>query len=394
MKTSIKNLDKCQVKLTVTLDADEIAAITKEVEKTFLREAELPGFRKGKVPIELIRKSFGDGLSKEIRRAMFHKYYGDAIKAEKLDEVALANVEDFKVDAEGGSFVATVEVKPKFKLPTYKGLKIASNDTTVPDEVVKAQLDRLRTAYAKYEDAKEGDVVGDGDFVQIDYDGKVGKQKIVDVNPEAKVVGEGRGFWVQVEEGRFLPEILDAVKGMKAGETKEGVAAKFGKEAAPEGLKGKKAVYTITLKSFRRRILPTDAEFVEKAKAESLDALTSVVRTELQKAADRQEAVRRENEAIELLLKKADFDVPETQVRNATDAKLHDFAQRAQYSGLDASYFEENRDKILEDANTTALKQVRLWYIIDAIAEAEKIGASDEERGRKVIDFVLANAKK
>ncbi len=394
MKTSIKNLDKCQVKLTVTLDADEIAAITKEVEKTFLREAELPGFRKGKVPIELIRKSFGDGLSKEIRRAMFHKYYGDAIKAEKLDEVALANVEDFKVDAEGGSFVATVEVKPKFKLPTYKGLKIASNDTTVPEEVVKAQLDRLRAAYAKYEDAKEGDVVGDGDFVQIDYDGKVGKQKIVDVNPEAKVVGEGRGFWVQVEEGRFLPEILDAVKGMKAGETKEGVAAKFGKEAAPEGLKGKKAVYTITLKSFRRRILPTDAEFVEKAKAESLDALTSVVRTELQKAADRQEAVRRENEAIELLLKKADFDVPETQVRNATDAKLHDFAQRAQYSGLDASYFEENRDKILEDANTTALKQVRLWYIIDAIAEAEKIEASDEERGRKVIDFVLANAKK
>ncbi len=394
MKTSIKNLDKCQVKLTVTLDADEIAAITKEVEKTFLREAELPGFRKGKVPIELIRKSFGDGLSKEIRRAMFHKYYGDAIKAEKLDEVALANVEDFKVDAEGGSFVATVEVKPKFKLPTYKGLKIASNDTTVPEEVVKAQLDRLRAAYAKYEDAKEGDVVGDGDFVQIDYDGKVGKQKIVDVNPEAKVVGEGRGFWVQVEEGRFLPEILDAVKGMKAGETKEGVAAKFGKEAAPEGLKGKKAVYTITLKSFRRRILPTDAEFVEKAKAESLDALTSVVRTELQKAADRQEAVRRENEAIELLLKKADFDVPETQVRNATDAKLHAFAQRAQYSGLDASYFEENRDKILEDANTTALKQVRLWYIIDAIAEAEKIEASDEERGRKVIDFVLANAKK
>ena len=92
----------------------------REVEKTFLREAELPGFRKGKVPIELIRKSFGDGLSKEIRRAMFHKYYGDAIKAEKLDEVALANVEDFKVDAEGGSFVATVEVKPKFKLPTRR----------------------------------------------------------------------------------------------------------------------------------------------------------------------------------------------------------------------------------------------------------------------------------
>ena len=394
MKTSIKNLDKCQVKLTVTLDADEIAAVTKEVEKAFLREAQLPGFRKGKVPIELIRKSFSEGLRNEIHRSMFHKYYGDAIKAEKLDEVALANVEEFKADETGGSFIATVEVKPKFKLPTYKGLKIASNDTTVSEEMVKTHMDRMRAAYAKYEDAKEGDVVAEGDFVQIDYDGKVGKQKITDVNPEAKVVGEGKGFWVQVEEGRFLPEILDAVKGMKAGETKDGVAAKFSKEAAPEGLKGKKAVYTVTLKSFRRRILPTDAEFVEKVKAESLDALTNTVRTELEKAAVRQEAVRRENEAVELLLKKADFDVPETLVRRATDAKLQEFAQRAQYSGLDASYFEENRDKILEDASAAATKQVRLWYIIDAIAEAEKIEANDDERGRKVIDFVLANVKK
>ena len=394
MKTSIKKQDKCQVKLTVNLDAEEVKAVVKDVEKAFMREAQLPGFRKGKVPLEVIRKEFANGLKQEIQRSMFQKNYGEAVKAEKLDEVALANVEDIVYDENGGSFVATVEVKPVFKVPTYKGLKIVSNDTTVKDEAVQDQLTRLRAAYAKYEDAKEGETVEDGDFVQIDYEGKVGKQKITEINADAKVVAEGKGFWTQVEEGRFLPEILEAVKGMKAGETKEKITAKFDKEAAPEGLGGMKATYTVTLKSFRKRILPNDAEFVEKAKSESLEKLTATIRESLEKAAVRQEEARRENEAIELLLKKADFDVPESQVRRATDAYLQELAQRAQYSGLDASYFEKNRDKILSDAEAAATRQVRLWYILDAIAAAEKIEAKDEEKGKKVIEFVLANVKK
>ena len=394
MKTSSKNLDKCQVKLTVTLDAEDMKAVVGEVERAFLREAQLPGFRKGKVPIALIRKEFASGLKQETERAMFRRYYSDAVKAEGLDEVALADVQDVKQGEDGGGFVAIVEVKPVFKLPTYKGLKVESRDVSVKDDAVQAQLDNLRAAYATYEDAKEGDTVSEGDFVQIDYSGTVGKKPILEVNPEAKIVAEGKGFWTQVEEGRFLPEILDAVKGMKAGETKEGVKAKFDKESAPDGLKGAKAEYVVTLKAFRRRILPDDAAFAEKAKAESVEKLTATIRESMEKSAIEQEAVRRENEAVELLMKKVDFDVPDSQVRRAMDGYLNELAQRAQYSGLDASYFEKNREKILKDAEEAATRQVRLWYVLDAIAKAEKIEAKDEERGKKVVEFILANAKK
>ncbi len=393
MKTTNKKLGKCQVELTVTLDADETKAIVKDVEKAFVREAKLPGFRPGKVPIELIRKEFAQGLKQETDRAIFQRNIAAAVKDAALDEVAIADVKDITFNAEGASFVATIDVKPVFKLPAYKGLKIEKKDTAVSDETVQDHLNRLRMAYAKYEDAKEGEAVADGDFIQIDYAGTVGGKPILEIAPDAKIVANGTGFWTQVEEGRFLPEILDAVKGMKAGETKEGVKATFDKEAAPEGLKGAKALYTVTLKSFRRRILPTDAEFIEKAKAESLDKLAATVREQLEKQATEQEAVRRENEAVELLLKKADFDVPPSQVRRATDGYLQQLAERAQYSGLNAEYFEKNRDKIMKDAEESATKQVRLWYLIDAIAEAEKIEAKDEEKGKKVIDFVLANAK-
>ena len=394
MKTSCKSKENCQVELTVTLDADEVGAAVKDVERVFMREAQIPGFRKGKVPIQIIRKEFASGLKEETERSLIRKYYADAVKAEGLEEVALAGAKDISYDANGGAFTAIAEVKPKFKLPTYKGLKVEAKDTKVSDGEVQAQLDRLRVAYAKYENAAEGEAVADGDFVEIDYSGTVDGKPILEINPEAKVVAEGKGFWTQVEEGRFLPEILDAVKGMKAGETKTDVKAKFDKESAPEGLKGAKATYTVTLKSFRRRILPTDAEFAEKAKAESVEKLAATIRESMEKNAVEQEAIRRENEAVDLLMKKVDFDVPQSQVRRAMDGFLQDFAQRAQYSGLSAEYFEQNRDKILKDAEDAATRQVRLWYVLDAIAAAEKIEAKDEERGKKVIEFILANAKK
>ena len=393
MKTDSKKLDKCQVELNVAIDAEEMKAVVKEVERAFVREAKLPGFRPGKVPVELIRRQFADGLAHETERAMFQKYVGDAIKAEKIEEVAIAEVKDFKHGAEGGSFTAVVEVKPEFKVPSYKGLKIEKRDLSVSDEVVRERLEGLRAAYAKFEDAKEGETVQDGDFVQIDYSGTVDGKPILEIAPDAKIVASGTGFWTQVEEGRFLPEILEAVKGMKVGETKDDVKAKFDKEAAPEGLKGAKAVYTLALKAFRRRILPTDAEFVEKAKAESIEKLTATVREQIEKQTEREDAMRRENEAVELLLKKADFDVPGSQVRRATDGYLQQLAERAQYSGLNAEYFEKNRDKIMKDAEESATKQVRLWYLIEAIAAEEKLEAKDDEKGKKVIDFVLANAK-
>ena len=393
MKTNTKNLDKSQVELKVALDAEEMKAVVKAVEKTFMREARLPGFRPGKVPIDIIRRQFADALRSETQNEMIRKHYNDAVKAEGIDEVALVGVKDVKADAEGGEFTAIVDVKPKFKLPAYKGLKISQKDTKISDQQVADQLERLRASYAKYEDAKEGEVVSEGDFVQIDYTGTVDGKPILEIAPEAKVVASGTGFWVQVEEGRFLPEILDAVKGMKAGETKEGVKAKFAKEGAPEGLGGKNAEYSVTLKMFRRRLLPDDAEFAEKAKAESVEKLAATIREAFEKQAVEAEAARRENEAVEMLMKKVDFDVPQSQVRHAMDGVLNEYAMRAQYSGLPADYFEKNRDKILQDAEEAATKQVRVWYVFDAIAKAENIEAKDEEKAKKVIEFILANAK-
>ena len=393
MKTSSKRQDKCQVELTITLEAEEAKGVIKEVERTFVKEARLPGFRPGKAPIELIRRDFAAQLKEETSRMALRKYYAQAVKAEELDELGLKDVKEVQCDANGGTLKLTVEVKPVFKLPAYKGLKIKAEDTKVGNDQVAERIEQMRVQFAKYEDAKEGDKVEKGDFAQVDYSGTVDGKPIAELAPEAKVVASGTGYWMRVEEGYFLPELVDAVKGMKAGETKEGIKAKFDKESAPDPLKGKKAVYTMTLKTFRKRVLPDDAALVAATKDESIEALTAKIRTELEREAVEREARRRENDAVELLMKKVDFDVPETQVQAQMNNYLNRLAQQAQYMGLTAEYFEKNREQIFKDAEENATRQVRLWYVIDAIAQEEKIEAKDEERGKKVIEFILANAK-
>lgn len=383
MKFETKESSPCVMALSVKAEADETKAPYQKVLNVFMREASIPGFRKGKVPLNIIKQKFQQEIAHECQQACFSEFYPKALKESGLDAVNLQNVTDVLFTPETGfSCTALVEVKPTFDLPKYKKLAIKAGDATVTDEQVTERLESFRKAFAKFEDAKEGDAVAEGDFVQFDYAGALddkAKTPLAEVAPDQKAVCGATGFWTQLEEGRFLPEILDALKGMKAGETKDDVKVKFPKDNAPEALKGKKCVYTVTVKGFRRRTLPDDATFAADAKAESLDALRAQIREQMEKDAAAAELENRKGQAIELLLKKADFAVPPSLVQRQIQSYLQDLAQRAQYSGMSADYIEQNRDKILADAEANAVRQVRLSYILLGIAKAENIEATDAD---------------
>ncbi len=383
MKFETKESSPCVMALSVKAEADETKAPYQKVLNVFMREASIPGFRKGKVPLNIIKQKFQKEIAQECQQACFSEFYPKALKESGLDAVNLQNVTDVLFTPETGfSCTALVEVKPTFDLPKYKKLAIKGGDATVTDEQVTERLESFRKAFAKFEDAKEGDAIAEGDFVQFDYAGALddkAKTPLAEVAPDQKAVCGATGFWTQLEEGRFLPEILDALKGMKVGETKDDVKVKFPKDNAPEALKGKKCVYTVTVKGFRRRTLPDDATFAADAKAESLDALRAQIREQMEKDAAAAELENRKGQAIELLLKKADFAVPPSLVQRQIQSYLQDLAQRAQYSGMSADYIEQNRDKILADAEANAVRQVRLSYILLGIAKAENIEATDAD---------------
>ena len=392
----------CVISLTVKADAEEIKGEARKVLNTFIREAQIPGFRKGKVPVELIRKNFEKELQQETQGACFRAFYPKAVEESKLKVLALEGVTEMKLnEADGMEFTALVEVRPEYKLPKYKGLAIEQKEAKVEETAVEEQLESMRKMFAKYEDGKEGEAVGDGDFVQFDYKGTLDGQPLSEIVPDQKAICEATGFWAQVEEGRFLPEILEALKGMKAGEEKKDVTVKFPKDAAPEPLKGKKVAYELKVSMFRKRSLPDDAGLAEAAKVESVEKLRADIRERLEKQATEAEINRRRDQAIELLLKKVDFDVPPSLVQRQAEMYLGQLAQQMQYAGVTNEYIEQNREKILKEAGERAEKQVRLSYVLLDIADAEKIevdekdeNKKDQARAEKTLDFILEQAKK
>ncbi len=383
MKVEKKESSPCVLELSVKAEADEVKEEYQKVLTAFIKNAIVPGFRKGKTPLPIIKQKFQTEISQETQQACFHKLYPEALKEASVEPLSLQDVTELSFSPETGfAFTALVEVRPVFDLPKYKKLAIKPGDLSVSDDQVTAELENYRRAFAKYEDAKEGAVVAEGDFVCFDYTGATDDdppQPLSELVPDQKAVCAGTDFWTQVEEGRFVPEILEALKGMKAGETKEGVKVSFPQEAAPEPLQGRTAVYTITLKSFRSRTLPDDAGFVAAAKAESMDALRADFRTRLEEAAKARDLAARKDQAIDLLLAKSDFDVPPSLVRRQTQSTLEELAQRAQYSGLPADYFQQNRDQILADATNTAIRRVRLSYILLGIAKEEGLEITEED---------------
>ena len=383
MKVEKKESSPCVLELSVKAEADEVKEEYQKVLTAFIKNAIVPGFRKGKTPLPILKQKFQAEIAQETREACFRKLYPEALKEAAIEPLALQDVTELTFSPETGfAFTALVEVRPTFDLPKYKKLAIKPGDLSVSDDQVAAELENYRRAFAKYEDAKEGAVVAEGDFVCFDYTGTTDDdppQPLSELVPDQKAICAGTDFWTQVEEGRFVPEILEALKGMKTGETKEGVKVSFPQEAAPEPLRGRNAVYTVTLKSFRSRTLPDDAGFVAAAKAESMDALRADFRKRLEEEAKSRDLAARKDQAVDLLLAKSDFDVPPSLVRRQTQTTLEELAQRAQYSGLPADYFQQNRDQILAEATNSAIRRVRLTYILLGIAKEEGLEVSEED---------------
>lgn len=387
MKVDTQNVGPCKVKVIVKAEAEETRSDYEEVIKSFMQQGRVPGFRPGKVPREIIKRDFHKEITEEVHGRLIRSLYKKAVEQEKIKLVTLLDVGDVLFSPETGiTFSMTLDVQPEFDLPKYKKIPVAFEEPAVTDEQVEEHLGRLRKAFAKFEDAPAGSVIEAGDLVSIDFAGLIDGKPVQEVAPEAKSISEGSDFWLQVEEDRFLPEIVSALKGMKAGDSKE-VKFKFDKEQPLEALRGKKAVYSVAVKTVRKCLLPSDEELLKQVKMESVEKLREQTRTNLAESAQQAEKNRREQAVIEYLLKKTDFELPESQVSDEISATLDRMANEAHYRGLKREDLEKNREAIIENATASAKRQLRLRYVLGHIAEEEKIAVVDADVEKKIVEL-------
>lgn len=389
MKVETEKISPCKVKLSVKMEAEETRPEYAKVFRIFSNKGRIPGFRPGKAPRAMVQKLFEKEITEEVQGRLVRDNYKKIIEEQKLKYVALTSVSGVVFSPEmGASFVLEVDVEPEFDLPKYKKLSLPFEIEKITDEQVEERIQRQRKAFVKFGDEAAPDyAAAEGDLACVDLVATVDGKPLEEVYPDAKPVGSRQDLWLQLEEGQApLPEIVEAVKGMKAGEAKE-VKVKFPKAFPQEALRGVKAVYGITVKKIRPSVLPTDAELFAQTHSADMDDLRAKTRKAMENAAEMNAKRKREDAAYEALLKKADFEVPESKLNSKTDEVIDRMIRDALYNGVSQDTLKANREAILAQATEVARRQLRIDYVLAAIAREEKIEVSDEAYDAKVAEL-------
>ena len=378
MKYTTKASEKSTVKITLKFDAEEFKSAQTQAYLKSRHKFSINGFRKGKAPKNVIENVYGKGVFYEdALNILFGDNYGNIIeKCEKKFTVVGdpdVSVEDFS--EEGVTLVAVVPVKPEVKISSYTGMKIKEYAYTVKDEEIDADINRVLDRNARKVPV-EGRPAQLGDIANIDFVGTVDGVKFDG--------GEAEGFDLTLGSGQFIPGFEDQVVGMNVGDKKD-VNVTFPENYQAENLKGKPAVFAVTLNSLQAKELPelTD-EFIKDATgSESVEAYKAKAKERLQKQADARSNDATENSILEAIAQNAEAEIPDAMIEREIDNQINEYNYRLQMQGMSLDMYMQytGMDIATLRANYKegAEKQVKLRLALEKIIELEKIEISDED---------------
>jgi trigger factor len=378
MSAKFEKLEGNQGVLTVEVDAETVSKSLDSAFQKVVKQVNVPGFRKGKMPRPLFEKRFGiESLYQDAIDLMLPEAYSAAI-----DETGIEPVDRPEIDLEqiekGKTFIFTakVTVKPEVKLGEYKGLEVEAFDTTVSDEDVDSEIKALQEKQAELV-VKEDGKAEIGDTVVMDFEGFV--------DGEAFEGGKAENYSLELGSGQFIPGFEEQLVGLAAGESKD-VEVSFPEEYHAAELAGKPAVFKVTLHEIKGKELPElDDEFAKDVddEVETLDALKEKIKSRLEHDKKHQAEHHIQDAVVEKATANAEIDVPEVMIGNEVDRMLQEFEQRLQMQGMNLElYFQfsgQNEDALREQMNDEAVQRVRGSLTLEAVAKAENIEVTEEE---------------
>ncbi|MCL4616185.1 trigger factor [Staphylococcus aureus] len=364
--------------LTVTVPAEKVNKALDQAFKKVVKQINVPGFRKGKVPRPIFEQRFGvEALYQDAIDILLPDAYGEAIDETDIKPVAQPEVSVTQIE-KGKDFIfeATVTVEPEVKLGDYKGLEIEKQETELSDDELQEAIDHSLGHLAEMV-VKEDGVVENGDTVNIDFSGSVDGEEFEG--------GQAEGYDLEIGSGSFIPGFEEQLEGMKVDEEKD-VVVTFPEEYHAEELAGKEATFKTKVNEIKFKEVPELTDEIANeldAEANTVDEYKENLRKRLveQKATDA-ENVEKE-EAITKATDNTTIDIPEAMVNTELDRMVSEFAQRIQQQGLDLqTYFQisgQDESRLREQMKDDAEQRVKTNLTLTAIAEAEKIEATDED---------------
>lgn len=389
MNIAIEEVSSLRRRLRIEIPADRVNAEFSKITSDFQKIAQIKGFRAGKAPLSVVEKRYAKDIEEEVRRKLVPDAFREAVRQKKLQVVNVPGVEDVNPAQKGStfSFSTVVDLAPDFSLPEYKGIKVKKTDVTVTDVDINQVIDRIREQRADYRTVDRA--IQKDDYVIITYTGKVDGQPIEEIVPAVPQLGKQEKFWIWIKDNIFLPGFGDQLIGAKAGEDRS-VSVTFPDDFAQEALRGKKGQYEVKVEDVREKILPElDDALAQELAQVPLAELKERIRVNVQ--ADKERSARNDHakQIFEFLRSKTQFELPESAVQNETQRALYDIVRENQQRGISEQLLEEKKEDIFNAAQTTARDRVKLGFIINKIAAAEKIEVSGEEFNAE-IQFLAA----
>ncbi len=369
MKVEVQELDPCKRQLVVEAPEEEVRAAWTAACGRVQRDARLPGFRRGKVPMTLVRSRFADEVRQAVAEALIPVVYRRAV-----DEARLRPVEDpdfRELDLEEGRplrFTAVVEIKPAIALGEYRGLTVRHSPHPVTDADVETTLNTLAEQRATLVTAARPARVGD--FVVVDYE----------LTPEGAEPRREQGYAFEVGGGRVLPEMDEAVMGLEAGAERR-VRVRFPEQHPREELRGRSGDLTLRVVEVKEKEVPPLDDDLARALGmhDTLAELREAVRARLVADRERQDRRALDDAVVDAALARHDVVVPESLVGREIAHRIGHARESLRRQGVDPDAVRWDYEKLGSELRPDAERAVRRALLLEAIAEREELTADDAD---------------
>ncbi|MDF2655294.1 MAG: trigger factor [Bacillota bacterium] len=368
--------EKNQVKFTMEFTAEEFDKAVTDAYQATKGKYVIDGFRKGKAPRKLIETRYGeDVFFEDAINNMFSKGYPEALDALDLYPVDRPSADFDSIEkGQGFKVTITVTVKPEFEVKDYKGVKVAKVEHNITEEDVEKELETLQKRNSRL--VLVDRPAQDGDTVLIDYAGFVGEEQFEGGTAERQPLSLG--------SGTFIPGFEEQLVGAVAGEERD-VKVTFPEEYHSADLAGKEAIFKCKVHEIKEMEKPElNDEFAKDvSEFDTLEELKNDSREKLEKAAVSKAEYETKNAVLEKVYEANEIDIPEVMVEEQIDEMMREFDQQLRYQGLDLEkyfeYLQKDPKEFRDELRADAFKKVKTRLVVEAVAEAEKLEANDEE---------------
>ena len=371
-----------EVKFEITVEAEKFEEAMKKVYFKIAKYFNIPGFRKGKAPMQIVEKYYGPEIFYEDAfNEVAQEALEQAVEENKLDVVSRPEV-DVKQMEKGKDLIFTVvmQTKPEAEVSKYKGIEIKKVEYNVTDKDVEHELHHMQEHNSRLISIDDR-AVESGDIATIDFDGSV--------DGKAFEGGKAENYDLEIGSNTFIPGFEDQVIGMKVDDVKD-VKVKFPEEYFSKDLAGKDAVFKVTVHEIKKKELPAlDDEFAKDvSEFDTLDELKADIKAKLEKDNKEKEKYETQDSVIKALCENTKVEIPSGMVEMEVDNMLKDFEQRLAYQGLKLDqYFKmmgKTEEEVRKEYEPQAIEGIKSRLAIEAVIKAEKIEADDKEIDAKI----------